>query len=78
MSTLHLQPSAGLAWRRRPASAPDQLRALARRLAATWHEWRRRARGRAELARLDDHALLDIGLSRSDVEFLINKPFWRE
>jgi uncharacterized protein YjiS (DUF1127 family) len=40
--------------------------------------WRRRARERAELASLDDRALADIGLSRADAEFLINKPFWRE
>jgi uncharacterized protein YjiS (DUF1127 family) len=29
------------------------------------------------LARLDDHLLSDIGLSRSDVEREIHKPFWR-
>ena len=47
-------------------------------LVATVREWRRRARERGELAALDDRMLRDIGLSRADAEFLINKPFWRE
>jgi len=47
-------------------------------VAATLREWRRRARDRTELARLDNRMLQDIGLTRSDAEFLINKPFWRE
>jgi uncharacterized protein YjiS (DUF1127 family) len=45
---------------------------------ATLREWRRRARDRARLAELDDRTLKDIGLTRTDAEFLINKPFWRE
>jgi len=53
-------------------------RGAVRRLLATWREWRRRARGRAQLARLDDRMLRDIGLTRADAAFLSNKPFWRE
>jgi len=45
---------------------------------ATWREWRRRGRDRAELAALDERTLADIGLTRGDAEFLINKPFWRD
>jgi len=41
-------------------------------------EWRRRAHDRAELSKLDDRMLKDIGLTRGDAEFLSNKPFWRE
>jgi len=37
----------------------------------------RRARQRRDLAALSDHALRDIGLSRSDVEAEIGKPIWR-
>jgi uncharacterized protein YjiS (DUF1127 family) len=37
----------------------------------------RRARQRRDLAALSDHALNDIGLSRSDVDIEIGKPFWR-
>ncbi|HUC69665.1 MAG TPA: DUF1127 domain-containing protein [Stellaceae bacterium] len=45
---------------------------------AKFGEWRRRARDRAQLAALDDRMLADIGISRAEAEFLINKPFWRE
>jgi uncharacterized protein YjiS (DUF1127 family) len=45
---------------------------------ATLREWRRRTRERRQLAELDDRMLKDIGLTRADAEFLINKPFWRE
>jgi uncharacterized protein YjiS (DUF1127 family) len=41
-------------------------------------EWRRRIRARAELAALDDRMLDDIGITRSEAEFLSCKPFWRE
>ena len=41
-------------------------------------EWRRRSNSRHELARLDDRMLRDIGLTRVDAEYEINKPFWRE
>lgn len=47
-------------------------------IGATVGEWRRRMRARGELSALDDRMLQDIGLSRSDAEFLANKPFWRE
>ena len=49
-----------------------------RRVRAALREWRRRANGRLELARLDDRMLRDIGLTRFDAEYEINKPFWRE
>jgi uncharacterized protein YjiS (DUF1127 family) len=39
--------------------------------------WRRRARERRELARLDSRTIRDLGLSPSDVQFEVNKPFWR-
>jgi uncharacterized protein YjiS (DUF1127 family) len=53
-------------------------RGVGDRVLATLREWRRRARDRAQLAELDDRMLKDIGLTRTDAEFLINKPFWRE
>jgi uncharacterized protein YjiS (DUF1127 family) len=40
----------------------------------TWWEL---ARQRRALAGLDDRGLADIGLSRSDIDAEINKPFWR-
>ena len=48
------------------------------RLREKVREWRRRAHDRAYLATLDDHMLSDIGLTKADAEYLINKPFWRE
>ncbi len=51
---------------------------VAGRVLAALREWRRRARDRAELAKLDDRMLRDIGMTRGDAEFLSNKPFWRE
>lgn len=39
--------------------------------------WRQRARQRKELSTLDSRTLRDLGLSASDVNFEINKPFWR-
>jgi uncharacterized protein YjiS (DUF1127 family) len=48
------------------------------RVRAALREWRRRRNGRLELARLDERMLRDIGLTRFDAEYEINKPFWRE
>lgn len=39
--------------------------------------WRQRARQRKELSTLDSRTLRDLGLSASDVNFEVNKPFWR-
>jgi len=65
-----------------PEVSPGLFRSAARRSAgtglyATLGVWRQRARERAQLARLSDRMLADIGISRADAEFLINKPFWR-
>ena len=38
---------------------------------------RRRAKERKELASLDSRTLHDLGLSASDINFEVNKPFWR-
>ena len=51
---------------------------IAGRIGGTILLWLRRRRERRELLRLDDRTLRDIGLTRVDAEFLINKPFWRE
>jgi uncharacterized protein YjiS (DUF1127 family) len=52
--------------------------AATKQVFATLREWRRRTRDRARLAELDERMLHDIGITRTDAEFLINKPFWRE
>jgi uncharacterized protein YjiS (DUF1127 family) len=43
----------------------------------TIHTWRERLRNRRELARWTDRDLHDVGVSRSDVMFETEKPFWR-
>jgi uncharacterized protein YjiS (DUF1127 family) len=61
--------------RRRAVRRP--LRRALDRSVATLRAWRQRSRERAELARLDDRMLRDIGVTRCDVWREINKPFWR-
>jgi len=39
-------------------------------------QWNTRWRHRQHLRTLSDHALRDVGLSRSDIESQANKPFW--
>ncbi|WP_407157943.1 DUF1127 domain-containing protein [Bradyrhizobium sp. STM 3557] len=39
--------------------------------------WRQRYQARHELARWSERDLHDLGLSRGDVAFEIDKPFWR-
>jgi uncharacterized protein YjiS (DUF1127 family) len=55
----------------------------------TWHplclatfrrilrEWSRRAHSRREIVMLDDRTIGDLGISRSQIEFEAQKPFWR-
>lgn len=62
-----------------PMSAPSQrtLRRLFGNSLDLLHEWRRRARGRRELAALCDRCLRDIGATRYDADREVRKPFWR-
>ena len=39
--------------------------------------WLERIRERRQLAQLGDDMLKDIGVSRADVEHVVEKPFWR-
>ena len=39
--------------------------------------WLERMRERRQLAGLNDDMLKDIGVSRADVEHVVEKPFWR-
>jgi uncharacterized protein YjiS (DUF1127 family) len=40
--------------------------------------WRERARQRRELATLDYRTMRDLGISPTDIQFEVNKPFWRD
>jgi uncharacterized protein YjiS (DUF1127 family) len=55
-----------------------RLSSFLRGVRAALREWRQRRIGRLELARFDERMLRDIGLTRLDAEYEINKPFWRK
>ena len=78
MSAIHLETSRGCPANARRRDALDALNDAGHWVVATLRAWRRRQRERAELVGLDARMLADIGLSRSEAEFLANKPFWRE
>jgi uncharacterized protein YjiS (DUF1127 family) len=46
-------------------------------LGETLHTWRQRYRMRQELSHWTERDLHDVGLSRSEVAFEAEKPFWR-
>jgi uncharacterized protein YjiS (DUF1127 family) len=75
MAAIHWHATRGHPGRNNAIAA---LNDAANHFVETLGEWRRRTRERAELAALDDRMLKDIGLTRTDAEFLTNKPFWRE
>ena len=78
MAAIPLQPCRGSPAALRRHVALDALDDTGRWVRATLHDWRRRHRDRQELARLDARTLADIGLTRGEAEFLINRPFWRK
>ena len=82
MKAISLGPTSGRFARIAPGRA--RRRAIGRSLRralnvvrAMMQRWQQRSRERAQLARLDDRMLRDIGVTRGDVWQEINKPFWR-
>jgi uncharacterized protein YjiS (DUF1127 family) len=69
---LHLLPRSGLA----QVIASDLVPVLDRVIEAPI-AWLERMRERRQLAGLNDDMLKDIGVSRADVEHVVEKPFWR-
>lgn len=57
--------------------ALNQLRSLKNRLLNLLQIWINRHQQRKQLASLDDRMLKDIGVSASQVNNEINKPFWK-
>lgn len=78
MTAIHLQPCRDCPGAVRRGDALDALSDAANWALVTLDTWRRRARERGQLSRLDERMLQDIGLTHADREFLVNKPFWRE
>jgi uncharacterized protein YjiS (DUF1127 family) len=69
---LDLVPRSGLA----QIIASDLLDAFDR-VIETPIAWLERMRERQQLAGLSDDMLKDIGVSRADVEHVVEKPFWK-
>jgi uncharacterized protein YjiS (DUF1127 family) len=46
-------------------------------LGETFHVWRERQRQRRELAQWTERDMHDVGISRSDIAYELEKPFWR-
>jgi len=61
---------------RRPATFSHG--GLAASIAHTLSVWRTRIRDRQRFAALEQRDLRDLGLSRTDVEHELAKPFWRD
>jgi len=59
-------------------ASPRRLSGFLSGVRAILRKWRQRKNGRLELARLDERMLRDIGLTRVEADYEINKPFWRE
>lgn len=47
------------------------------RFAEALSEWRKRYHGRRELAAISDRDLHDMGITRTDADHELAKPFWR-
>ncbi len=77
MRTIPLRVIYGSAGDIRQDSAGSIARHLSR-LRTLLRLWRQRRRGRAALASFDDRMLRDIGITRMEAHYEINKPFWRE
>ena len=56
---------------------PDRLAILIAGMRATFADWRRRHRARAELARMSERELHDLGITRAEAEREAAMPFWR-
>jgi uncharacterized protein YjiS (DUF1127 family) len=75
--SLEAGPRALLASSAKPERVAICWRAM-RRMPHVIRLWFRRVEARRALARLDDHLLHDIGMTRGDVERALLRPFWRE
>jgi uncharacterized protein YjiS (DUF1127 family) len=64
-------------WRRGPPPPRREWRDLLQVAVTLVRLWHRRARERADLARLDMRMLRDIGVTPSEAGRECDKPFWR-
>jgi uncharacterized protein YjiS (DUF1127 family) len=66
MSTIHGTTELRRATARRQVFSPLEI------YWAAFQEWRKRARVRADLTDLSDHELMDIGISRGEVDYVVS------
>jgi uncharacterized protein YjiS (DUF1127 family) len=59
------------------STTPLRVRGLLRAGAALLRSWRARMEERAFLETLSERELRDIGLTRGDRRYEVDKPFWR-
>ena len=78
MAAIHLQPCRDCAGAGSARGARRAERCRHRVLGDAARMAPAQPRARASSPQLDERMLKDIGLTRADREFLINKPFWRE
>jgi uncharacterized protein YjiS (DUF1127 family) len=64
-------------WRGELRCPSPEIVELTQAAAALVRLWRWRIHGRVELARLDGHALRDIGITAAEASHEYRKPFWR-
>ena len=55
-----------------------RIEAFALKAKVTAGVWASRSRDRQQLGRMSDRMMLDIGLTRADVEVELNKHFWQK
>lgn len=48
-----------------------------RQAVTLWRRWRRAQHDRRVLATMDPRTLSDVGLSKTDVEMALSRPWWR-
>ena len=70
MNVVH---SAAAGLRQTPA-ATQRLSSYLKSCLVAFQEWRERGRSQAELSSLSDSALMDMGIARGEIEFLITHP----
>lgn len=56
----------------------ERVEAAALKVAGTFRVWVSRSRDRRYLGQMNDRMMLDIGLTRVDVERELNKYFWQK
>lgn len=78
LDTIHaLAPSPRIEWRSWAAQGIYLVKRDAAAMVAVLRTWTRRAEGRRALANMDPRLLKDVGVTVSDAQRELAKPFWQ-